>query len=146
MRRQVIAAALVGTLALVGCGATVGGTSLDRDASVYGMTLSVPSSWDETDHGGTATFDGPEDDEGRVSDAIIVSHRETSETLDEYAEDAYEGAERVSETEVDGCECSVYDFDGTSVAVIDGGGVIYDVMVLGDAVSLDDVLGTVAID
>lgn len=146
MKRELIAAALVGTLALVGCGATGGGTSLDRDANVSGLTLSVPSSWEETDHGGTTTFDGPEDDEGRVSDSIIVSHEETAETLDEYAGDVYEEAERVSETEVDGCECSVYDFNGTSVAIIDGGGVIYDVMVLGDAVSLDDVLGTVTID
>lgn len=146
MKKQVIAAALVGMLALVGCGAAGGVTTLDKDVSVAGITLSVPSSWEETDHGGTTTFDGPEDEEGRVSDAIIVSHEETSETLDEYVEDAYEGAERVSETEVDGCECSVYDFDGTSVAIIDGGGIIYDVMVLGDAVSLDDVLDTVVID
>lgn len=146
MKRQLIVVALVGTIALVGCGATDGGSKLDSEASVSGMTLSVPSAWEETDHGGTTTFDGPEDDEGRVSDAIIVSHRETSETLDEYVEDVYEGAERVSDVEVDGCECSVYDFNGTSVAVIDGDGVIYDIMVLGDAVSLDDVLGTVDID
>lgn len=145
MKRQIAAAALVGALALVGCTSTDASSVLDKDASVSGMTLSVPSSWNETDHGGTTTFDGPEDEDGRVSDAIIVSYENTEEAPDEYAGDVYEGAKRVSEIEVDGCECSIYDFDGTSVAIIDGGDVIYDLMVLGDAVSLDDILNTVNI-
>ena len=146
MKKALVALAVAASVAIVGCEETKDSAALDMDVSVSGMTLSVPSSWEETDHGGTTTFDGPANDEGRVSDAIIVSHRETTETPDEYAEEVYEDAQLESETEVNGCECSIYDFNGTTVAIIDGGSVIYDVMVLGDTVSLDDVLGTVSIN
>lgn len=145
MRRQMLAAALVGTLALVGCGTQ--GVQLDKEVTVEGMTLSVPSSWNEEDHGGTTTFDGPADDNGRVSDAIIVSYEDTGgQTIEEYAGDTYDGAKQSGELEVDGMDCQTYDFDGTPVAIIDAGETIFDVMVLGDDVSMDSLLSTVSFD
>lgn len=132
-------AVLIGSLALVGCGA--GGAALDSEAVVGGMTISVPSGWVETDHGGTTTFDGPENEDGTVDDAIIVSHEDTDgQTLDSYANDVYDGAEELRTRDVDGSECQVYDFNGTDVAVVENDGTMYDIMVLGDSVDIDSVL------
>lgn len=143
MKKGIAALTIAATIALAGCGTS--GVQLDKEVNVSGMTVSVPSVWEESDHGGTLTFDGPMDDEGHVSDAIIISFEDADgQSIDDYAGDVYEGAEQVSTGEVDEHGYAIYDFNGEDVAIIEGDSTIYDVMALGDAVSLESVIDSVS--
>lgn len=163
MRKQVIAAALVGTLALVGCSSS--SVSLDREVEIEGLTISVPSGWieDGDDHEldiiqsryGTRTFEKPGSDSNDM-DAIMVSYSTTSdnsESPDDFMNEFYSDSEykMVSESVIDGSECSVYDVDmdgsniSQSIAFITGREMEYTIYLYGDDVSIDSLLETVSI-
>ena len=160
MRRQVIAAALVGTLALVGCGVGSG-----REVTVEDLSLTVPSGWTEREEESRTIF-ASEDEESYVfvefsADDydtppmdLIDQEKEILSLLDTGTVTDYEiGDELV----IDGAPCycfSTTEYDPsdegfptieTDEAYIYANGLAYHITVGGDELPLDKLLDTMSV-
>lgn len=165
MRRVGVVLAIAASLALIGCGAQ--GVRLDREVTIEGLTMSVPSGWVEDGEDneleiidskyGSRTYESP-DSSSESQDMIAVNYSTTSEndpeTADEFMEEFYSEMytyKKVEETVIDGSECTVYDvtMDGVglshTIALIYGRSMDYTIYVYGDEVSMDSILETVSI-
>lgn len=165
MKRVGVFLAIAASLALAGCGAQ--GVQLDREVTIEGLTMSVPSGWvedgDDNEFSsigskyGSRTYEAP-DSSSEGQNMIAVNYSTTSEndpeTADEFMEEYYSEMytyEKVEETVIDGSECTVYDvtMDGAgldqTIALIYGMSMDYKIYVYGDEVSMDSILETVSI-
>ena len=176
MKKQVITAALCGaalvaTLGLAGCGA-----SLDRDVEVQGMTLSVPSDWAQeaddsnTDTSGTVAFEKATDDEDDPYTAIVVRYEASADDAPANAQEAIALKQQTMEDEqgvtrwsideesdeiIDGAHATTYEYsfdkeiDHVSktyefkTAYVFDEGMIYEISVYGDDAPIDKVMESV---
>lgn len=165
MKKVFAAAALVAVLALAGCSSS--SVQLDREVEVGGMTLNVPSDWvedgDDTDYDfsdhvfGHRSYSYDTDNESERSYiSVFYSNVDLDETPDESIASIYGDGmdyEVVDEPVIDGVKTQVvkYLFDGNSgtsmyEAFVYGFDMHYEITVVGDKVSIDDVLETVDLD
>lgn len=162
MKRMIVAAAVVVTLALVGCGSK--GVELDREVEVAGLTMSVPSDWVEDrseeyadDYGfGARSYESgePEDDDyGRIS--LSYSTASDDDTPEGFIEEIYgEGMSYEMEDGpvVDGVQTQIckYVFDSPGTEWTDvfiyGPEMHYRISLYGGLIDAERILETVEID
>lgn len=111
-------AALVAMLGLSGCGA-----SLDRDVEVAGMTVSVPSNWeqkaasDNTEAAGTVSFERFSDDSDDPYTAIEIRYERVGEGSPANAEEAIALIRQEAEESLGATEWGI---DEEKTEIIDG--------------------------
>lgn len=163
-RRTFAVAALVCALALSAC--AIGGVQLDRDVTVGGMSLSVPSNWVEdrsdSDSSGSVSFTSTDEDAFGIL-SVSYSSPPNDGSLDDIMADwesLIEGLgakyewELVDESVIDGARCYVCDFSVENDDVtIEGADIFvrssvtdYRIILYGDQISVSALLDTISLD
>lgn len=110
--------ALIAALGLAGCGA-----SLDRDVEIAGMTVSVPSDWeqkaasDNTETAGTVAFERFSDDSDDPYTAIEIRYEQAGDASPASAEEAIALARQEAE---EGLGATEWGIDEEKTQIIDG--------------------------